>query len=208
MGKYILAIIALFTSASGFEIIPDTLNLLEKEINKEDSIPFISNNSEDTIKIDSMYVTKYHTNSPYFEAIVGIISGPIQQPLVYSFFHAVEVNGRGLEVRFDRTKINPHTIVYLERGRIDFCVDCPVAKKSAKQIIGDTLSVTMVFVSGNQKDSLTIIGLEKRNSISGVAPSRFSPQKDKIIKSNRNIMGRRLSNPRIERGMSVMFDRQ
>lgn len=207
MGKYLLIIAALFNSALGFEVIPDTLNLLKKDIDQIDSIPFISNQSGDTIKIDSMYVTKYHTNSNYFEAQVGIISGSAQHMLVYSFFDASRVNGRELEVRFEKTKIPPHTMVYVERARIDYCVDCPAAKISSKLIVGDTLSITMVFVSGNQKDSLTILGLEKQGYSSGVAPEMFSVSSGENFQPSWNAMGRKSSNSRIEPEYSIKFSR-
>jgi hypothetical protein len=165
-----LVIAQLDSFAVPLNILPDTLDVTTRTINIEDSLVFIKNNSVDTIIIDSIAVTESKTKSKQVQLELGLMTGNALR----SYYAGYSAAHGWSTLSFNGFRILPNQTAYVDHTNIEICRICPT-KTSAASDVGDTVTVTLLFYSGGNKDSLVMIGVQKLASSvekKGVIPNR------------------------------------
>ncbi|MDB5105401.1 MAG: hypothetical protein JWP91_3090 [Fibrobacteres bacterium] len=152
--------------ASPFDIVPDTIDVTVRGIVKADSILFLRNMSENEIRLDSITITESRTKAQSLQLQIVVGADSRENSIIYGSFAMEYYKPIGWRRHnFYNSIIPPKTDLFVQSANIDICVICPSGKTSANyNLVGDSVSVKVIFYSGVERDSLIMLGIQKHAS--------------------------------------------
>jgi hypothetical protein len=177
-------------STSAFTFSKDSV--VETELSGKSDTVVMTNMLSDTLRIDSIAILFDTTQMPFCEIDFTALPAAPVRSLVIQLWSQYSWGNQSSHLA-----LNPKESVKLVNFQFDLCIHCPVVNKRLNKglnQVGDTIRAAIVFIAGNFKDTVKIIG--KRTSLFSEVrsnpPSEISVRQ-KTSTSLFNPMGRRIS---------------
>jgi hypothetical protein len=160
----IAATLAAPAAAAPFTLLRDTIDVRATTVQTFPSTDFLVNPTIDTLRIDSVSVRLVKPAVYDGQLQIYLIEGSYPD---YSLFHGFVALNQGGKFRFTqetRFFVIPHATARMVQTAFDGCPSCQPAKRQASSsasAIGDTLKAMVTFHSGNNRDSVLFLSVER-----------------------------------------------
>jgi hypothetical protein len=174
----IAATLAAPAAAAPFTLLRDTIDVRATTVQTFPSIDFLVNASSDTLRIDSASVRLVKPAVYGGQLQIYLIEGSYPEYSLFQGFLAMNQGGKFRFTQETRFFVIPHGTARMVQTAFDGCLACPAAKRQATasaSALGDTLKAMVTFHSGNNRDSVLFLSVERNAVALRTSNTRSAP---------------------------------